>query len=288
MNLNALINPTSRGGYTWSRLFAAMPQQPGQYDGFNYLGLGVLALITAALLFSLRRAVRCPQNTKIWWHRNGPVFAACVFLTLFAVSNKIYWGNTGIELPLPAKLLELCGIFRSSGRMFYLVAACMVVYAVYTLRDRLPGRYAVLVLALFVGVQAFDLSAAAQQKRQKFADPINATVVNNDQTASLGAGHTQLLAAGEVREDRLRLLAILAGKQGLATNLDIAVSGSHPAAEASRADTAARLAAGQYDPTAVYVTTDGTTWENWQAVFAGDDSLNFFVADSCYFMVPAV
>ena len=136
------------------------------------------------------------------------MFAACVFLTLFAVSNKIYWGNTGIELPLPAKLLELCGIFRSSGRMFYLVAACMVVYAVYTLRDRLPDRYAVLVLALFVGVQAFDLSAAAQQKRQKFADPINATVVNNDQTASLGAGHTQLLAAGEVREDRLRLLAI--------------------------------------------------------------------------------
>jgi hypothetical protein len=38
----------------------------------------------------------------------------------------------------------------------------------------------------------------------------------------------------------------------------------------------------------VYVTTDGATWENWQAVFAGDDSLNFFVADSCYFMVPAV
>ena len=112
-------------------------------------------------------------------------------------------------------------------------------------------------------------------------------MVNNDQTASLGAGHTQLLAAGEVREDRLRLLAILAGKQGLATNLDIAVSGSHPAAEASRADTAARLAAGQYDPTAVYVTTDGATWENWQAVFAGNDSLNFFVADSCYFMVPA-
>ena len=32
------------------------------------------------------------------------------------------------------------------------------------------GTMAVLVLALFVGVQAFDLSAAAQQKRQKFAD----------------------------------------------------------------------------------------------------------------------
>ena len=201
MNLNALINPTSRGGYTWSRLYQVMPQQPGQYDGFNYLGLGVLALITAALLFSLRRALRCPQNTKTWWHRNGPVFAACVFLTLFAVSNKIYWGNTGIELPLPAKLLELCGIFRSSGRMFYLAAACMVVYAVYTLRDRLPGRYAVLVLALFVGAQAFDLSAAAQQKRQKFADPINATVVNNDQTASLVVAQLLYLEAQDPDKD---------------------------------------------------------------------------------------
>ena len=168
MNLNALINPTSRGGYTWSRLYQVMPQQPGQYDGFNYLGLGVLALITAALLFSLRRAVRCPQNTKTWWHRNGPVFAACVFLTLFAVSNKIYWGNTGIELPLPAKLLELCGIFRSSGRMFYLVAACMVVYAVYTLRDRLPGRYAVLVLALVALIKYTKIGMAMRAASRDF------------------------------------------------------------------------------------------------------------------------
>ena len=55
-----------------------------------------MALVTAALLFSLRRAVRCPQNTKTWWHPNRPVFSACVFLTLFAVSNKIYRGNTRI------------------------------------------------------------------------------------------------------------------------------------------------------------------------------------------------
>lgn len=287
MNLNALINPSSRGEYTWSRLFHTLPQQPGQYDGFNYLGLGVLAAIAAALLLNVRQLRRDPQQVKLWWKRNWPVFAACVFLTLFAVSNKIYWGNTGVELPLPEALLELCGIFRSSGRMFYLVAACMLVYALYTLRSKLPGRYAVLALAFLVGVQAFDLSAAAQQKRQMFEQPINATAVNNEQTANLGAGHTSLLAAGEVREDRLRLLAILAGKQGLATNLDIAVSGSHLAAEASRADTARQLAAGQYDPAAVYVTTDGAMWESWQQTFVQDATLTFFVADSCYFMVPA-
>ena len=76
--------------------------------------------------------------------------------------------------------------------------------------------------------------------------------------------------------------------RGLATNLDIAVSGRHPGAEASRAETAALLQSGQYDRTAVYVTTDAGVWESWRQIFAGDDSLGYYVADSCYFMVPLV
>ena len=227
------------------------------------------------------------------------VVGVTLFVALLRLSDVLAFAAQLVDLVLPILAggilalflsVPMAGLEKRLGRLFAKARKQPSGKALHLLSFLLTllGVVLVLVLALFVGVQAFDLSAAAQQKRQKFADPINATVVNNDQTASLGAGHTQLLAAGEVREDRLRLLAILAGKQGLATNLDIAVSGSHPAAEASRADTAARLAAGQYDPTAVYVTTDGATWENWQAVFAGDDSLNFFVADSCYFMVPAV
>ena len=82
-----------------------MPQQPGQYDGFNYLGLGVLALITAALLFSLRRAVRCPQNTKTWWHRNGPVFAACVFFNAVCRQQQNLLGATPA---LSCRCLQSC------------------------------------------------------------------------------------------------------------------------------------------------------------------------------------
>ena len=143
-------------------------------------------------------------------------------------------------------------------------------------------------LAVVCAVQLWDLSAAAAQKRAMLRSDtaINATVVNDPQTAALGVGHTRLLAAGDVREDRLRLLAILAGKQGLATNLDIAVSGSRTGAAESRADTAALLQSGRYDPGTVYVTTDGGVWESWQQIFAGDPALTFFVADSCYFMVP--
>lgn len=293
MNLNALFNPYSRGQYTWSRLLPVLPQQTNQYDGFNYLGLGVLVLLALALVLAAIAAFRRPQEVKTWWKRNWPVAVGCALLTLFAVSNRVYWGNTGFTIPLPGWLLDLCGIFRASGRMFYLPAACLAVWGVYTLREacrRLPRPTACscVMLAAFLAVQVWDLSAVAAEKHNYFtaaaAQPTE-NVACHSMTAGIGAGRSALLAAGDVREDRLRLLAILAGKEGLPTNLDIAVSGSREAAAQSRADTAAQLLQGQYDPTAVYVTTDEAVWNRWQQIFADDPNPYFFVADSCYFML---
>ena len=294
MNLNALFNPTSRGGYTWSRLLPVLPQQSGQYDGFNYLGLGVLCLLAAALALAVPALLRRPADVRAWWGRNWPVAAVCLCMTLFALSNRVSWGDAAFEFPLPSALLSLCGIFRSSGRMFYLVAACLLVWAVYTVRHacaRLarPGAAVCAALALALVLQVWDLSAVAGEKRQYFTDAYadgTETLLNSPMTDGLGLGHKSLLAAGEVRDDRVRKLAILAGKQGLATNLDIAVSGASDAAAQDRADTLALLQGGQYDPAAVYVTTDEAVWQNWQQIFADEGSLIFFVVDSCYFLYP--
>ncbi len=291
MNLNAVLNPSSRGGYTWSKLLPQQHQYPGQYDGFNYLGLGVLVLAVAALLYSLWRTVRSPRQTAQWWRRNLPLVVACAFLTLFAASNNLTLGSWQISIPIPQALTELCGIFRSSGRMFYLVGACIVLFGVYVVRDACGnssrGRIlACILLAVVAAVQLWDLSAVAQQKRQIFEQPVEATVVNAEQTQTLGSGHSSLLAASPLREDRTRRLAILAGKQGLATNISIAVSGSYPQAEQSALDAGELLDGGQYDPSTVYVTTDESQYNRWQQIFAEDPGVSLFVTDSCYFLVP--
>ncbi|MDD4850191.1 MAG: DUF6311 domain-containing protein [Gemmiger sp.] len=296
MNLNAPFNPSSRGGYTWSRALGVLPQQPGQYDGFNYLGLGVLVLVGAALAWAALRCCR-PAGRKAaagWWRRNAPLMAGCLFLTAFAVTNQIYWGSAGVQLPLPEFLLSLCGIFRSSGRMFYLVGACATLFGLHTLwavggsvaKGRKARVLACLLLGGVLALQGWDLSAVAAQKRAVFVQPVNATVVNDAQTQTLGAGHTKLLAAATLREDRLRLLALLAGKQGLATNISIAVSGQYPGAAASATQAAAALAAGRYDADTVYVTNDEGQYNAWQQTFAGEENIHFFVASSCYFLVP--
>lgn len=290
MNLNAPFNPSSRGGYRWSRVLHELPKMPAQYDGFNYLGLGVLALAAAALAAAVITALRRPRRTAAWWRRNGPLFAVCVFLTLFAASHELYLGGLHVSIPLPAVLVELCGIFRSGGRLFWLVGACIVLFGVYRLRALAPRRtvLACMLLAGVLAVQVWDLSDAAAAKHAMLDGdvPINATVVNHPETQTLGIGHTQLLAVAPVRESRLRLLAILAGKQGMATNLSIAVSGEYPQAAQSMEEAAARLETGDYDPQTVYVTTDGTLYDHWGEIFAGDAAVHLFVADSCYFLVP--
>lgn len=283
MNLNALWNPSSRGGYIWSRLLPVQAQQSGQYDGFNYLGLGVLALSAAAVVLAAVRR----SNVGDWWRRNGPLFGCCVFLTLFAVSNKIYYGTAGFEIPLPEWLAGLCGIFRSSGRMFYLPAACLLLFGLYTLWDALRDpRAAAAVLAVFVALQVWDLSAAAAEKRAVFEQETAVNVANAPETQGLGVGHTALIATPGLREDRQRKLAVLAGRQGLTTNITLAVDSSSPAAQQAGQDAAALLQSGQYDPAVVYVTTDGAEYESWQALFGENAAVSLFVVDSCYFLVP--
>lgn len=51
MNLNALYNPTSCGGYNWSSILKVRPQILGNYDGFNYLGAGVFVLLFVLVIF---------------------------------------------------------------------------------------------------------------------------------------------------------------------------------------------------------------------------------------------
>lgn len=291
MNLNAILNPASRGQYRWSRVLPVLPQQQGQYEAFNYLGLGVLALVAAALVLAAVRLLRRPRAAADWWRRNGPLLGACLFLTLFAASHEIYINNWHLSVPLPAALVDLCGIFRSSGRMFYLVGACMLLFGLYQLCS-LPAKsmsVACIALAAVLTVQVWDLSAAAAQKHAMLARdvPIDTNqVMAYPEVDNLGMGHSQLLATEPLREDRIRQLAILAGREGLATNISIAVSGEYPAAQASREALAAQLLQGSYDPQAVYVTTDFDQYEAWQTVYAQDAAVRLFHAYSCYFLWP--
>src|SRR5690606_3464633 len=95
----------------------------GQYEGYQYLGFGMILLLSSTVLVSLAH-LHTIRGRNI--RRFYPLVAAAFAFWLLALSNKVMLGNVHLfTIPLPSYLTQILSIFRSSGRfgwpMFYLV-----------------------------------------------------------------------------------------------------------------------------------------------------------------------
>ncbi len=263
MNLNALWNPSSLGGYTWSALLKVLPQTLGNYDGFNYLGLGLMAgLLIAGLGVLARRrkagtgsaAMAQPQNgmhpagfdqrgtKKRTMQRTAEAVPApqtaekilAVFLmvlyAMFAVSNVVTWNDTVlVTIPLPEKLLELCGIFRASSRLFYPVYYCLMLFAIYgiwQLRERLGRRGVCAVLFAVFALQIFDLHGCIAQKHaQMEANASYSSTLQEPELNDIMANTDEFLL--DAYYDGSRVLSVPALKHHMKLYFSTANSGSY-------------------------------------------------------------
>ena len=136
LNLNTLVNPYSKNHELWSAVLKPLPRADGQGDGMCYLGLPMLVLTAAAILFSLKN-YRGIRNSLL---RNAGLLILCAGLTLFAISNRVTLGDRVIlRYPLPGLLFRLCNIFRSSDRFFFIPYYCIILFSLTRLR-RMSGR----------------------------------------------------------------------------------------------------------------------------------------------------
>src|SRR6185436_5479150 len=94
MNLLAPINPMSYG----SVLLPALPVAAyGQFEGYNYLGLGVIALWAIDLVFRPRAVLRLLDR------RTAPLVVLAVLCTIAAASSTITIGSATVaSVRLPA------------------------------------------------------------------------------------------------------------------------------------------------------------------------------------------
>lgn len=122
----------------------------GQYEGFNYLGLGLLLASILLLPFEidwLRRNLRAHLL----------LFIAFAALTAFALSDRVFAGHWLLyELPMPPLLNPVLGTFRSSGRFFWLIGYAQVAMVV-VLASRRAQPVILLCLAGLAILQLFDV-----------------------------------------------------------------------------------------------------------------------------------
>lgn len=166
MNLLALVSPGD-----WSSFLPALPiATDGQtYEGFQYLGLGILLVLATALAFAARgRATRAPATDARLW--SPWLIAVCLGMTAFAVSPVVTLGSRTI-LNLDGPWTAPLALFRSSGRFVWPLVYLMLTSAIVTVARRGRGQAGVAVLAVAVVLQLVDLRGAHTFRRQVAHDP---------------------------------------------------------------------------------------------------------------------
>lgn len=148
MNLMGPINPAF-----FQFIVPGVPVNPFEWEGVNYVGLGIFVLAAVALL-TLR-----PGNLRpLLSPRILPLLLVAVGLALFSLSHRVALGNIELfQLPLPQALENFLTTFRSSGRMFWPLGYLIVFGLLVLLSRQVRSTPALLIACLAMVLQLADL-----------------------------------------------------------------------------------------------------------------------------------
>jgi hypothetical protein len=156
MNLLALIDPAMNNYKSWSYIIPNISGESGQHEGFNYLGLGLILFS----LFSVNTFIKNKTEILELVNKYKYIYYLLIFLTLFALSNYIHFGGIKImKIPLPDIFLSILNIFRASGRFFWPVFYCIILFNIYLLIKYVNLKKSTILMYLFVCIQLIDTSS---------------------------------------------------------------------------------------------------------------------------------
>lgn len=190
MPLDALWNP---GLAHFTRFLPAHEPYPGRYfEGFQYLGLGGLVLVGAAVVIAYRQPVR---EGEAWVRqRLRSLTPALIALGMLAIAST----------QLPPFLQVALDPVRASGRLFWPVGYVMILLAVLSL-FRLSAERAALALVAVVALQVIDLSGMAvavrAQSREADRHQLYARTTDPRWGALIRDAHSVAFIPGDVTRD---------------------------------------------------------------------------------------
>lgn len=249
-----LLSPLDPAG--WSFILPDLPKASGDYEGFNYAGLGVLLLVPLALIAWLRNRQPLKDELRIrpW------LLLALIGLWLFALSNQIGVGAHTFSYPLPKIASNLANIFRASGRMFWPVLYALILMVMFLLVRGYRPRIVVAVLALALTIQIVDTRNGWMGLRNsKMMTPSAewATPMRDPFWANAAAHYPNVRSLmPQNQSERWQVIADFAATHGLKTDAVYLGRMSSKALEQARQKAQHMLESGQYDTDSLYILDD--------------------------------
>jgi hypothetical protein len=250
-DLATFVNPTM-----WSRFLPGLAMGPRQYEGFAYLGLGVLALL--ALRLGLLVRIR---PTGAQWRSLAPVLVVVAGMAFYALSNQVtFLGKPIVRLGFYDNLEPFPSVFRSSGRFVWPLHVLLTLVAVLTTRflgsakapSVLGGRWrsrAVLAVAVALQFADFDTTKTPLHKPSPVFEPLEAP-----EWATLGKDYRHLFIHPVQIQWTCPFNPVLVAKLSWeAYRQHLSINSGHVGRAPPGTDCTRHLAASELDPWTVYV-----------------------------------
>ena len=183
-NLNGFINPDG-----WSSVLPELPRYAGgQYEGFAYLGLGIL---TALFILIISAVYGCFIKTRKTGSdrlfsslfiaddrskgcKTSFPFIICLLFVvliniLISASNEITFGDILLlKIPIPEAIENIWSIFRASGRLIWPAVYIICISVIVLLSRTLKPNVLIAVLVLCVLLQLADMRLVIEDKHYEF------------------------------------------------------------------------------------------------------------------------
>ncbi|MEJ8854752.1 DUF6311 domain-containing protein [Variovorax robiniae] len=246
MNLLALLDPSG-----WSYVLKDIPESPGEYEGFNYLGLGVILLG----VFAIPVLLKTPTLLSAKILRFRFLFIVFVLLSLFAISHNIGIASKEFDIPMPDWFLRIAGIFRSSGRMYWPVFYGILMAMVYFVVRGYP-TVGTRLLIIAIILQIVDAHSAYSKIRANLMIPASRLVDSSLTNSDLNLAATHRLKARWIQPSNVsenwKTIASFAVTNGLSTDAVYLARVSSVALAEARSNAQRILTYGLFERDSIY------------------------------------
>lgn len=254
MNLLSIFDPGSASyAEQWSYILKDIPESYGDYEGFNFIGLGVILLMVSSVpaLIDGRFGL-----TKLMRDRLA-LMLALSGLAIFAVSNSVGFGQRNFHFPLPDALMRIASIFRSSGRMFWPAYYAVIAMAIYMAVKGNGKRVAISLLGLSLFMQIMDTKAAWLWTRKKYmmaSSPVWESPLDDPFWREAAAKYRKVRWIEPIKKNpRWRTFAAYAGRYALATDAVYLARVDESRLTAAQEKAREALDTGKYEPDSLYI-----------------------------------
>jgi Family of unknown function (DUF6311) len=126
------------------------------FEGFNYLGLGLLLLLPIAFVLNWRHILLAPKRYPV-------LTLILVGMFAYSVTNYVSFGpHRLVYFPLPSWLDWVTGTFRAAGRFFWIIGYLALFLTIASLTKR-KKWWLNLVLIAALGIQIVDVKPWLKQ-----------------------------------------------------------------------------------------------------------------------------